>query len=151
MGQRKFTLNRSGVLAPFRSHPVGGPYHRPPARLVLVEIRGEFFFWSFWSRGRVFNGDFILAYPNANLASDQLNNQSSKTNKKVNSARLPRLQAQATNHPHPISTPVYICTIMYWLQTVLFLNIPAVWYLRVTAACMYKHTLIYVFFFLIWS
>ena len=30
VGQRKFTLIRSGVLAPFRSHPVGGPYHRPP-------------------------------------------------------------------------------------------------------------------------
>lgn len=54
VGQRKFILNRSGVLAPCRSHPVGGPYHRPPTRLVLVEIGGEIFFWSFWSRERVF-------------------------------------------------------------------------------------------------
>lgn len=69
-GHRKFTLNRSGVLAPFESHPIGGPYHHPHMRLVLVET-WEIFFWSFWRRGRVFSGDFIVAYPNANLASNQ--------------------------------------------------------------------------------
>lgn len=71
-GQRQFTQSRSGLPAPLRSHLVGGPQHHPHVRFILVEI-WEIFFWSFWRREHVLNGDFILAYPNSTLASNQMN------------------------------------------------------------------------------
>lgn len=95
-GRRQFTQNRSGLPALLRSHLVGGPQHHPHARFVLVEI-WEIFFWSFWRRGRVLNGDFILAYPNATLASNQMNSSSQKQTERWLAHAFP--DSSSARHP----------------------------------------------------
>lgn len=103
------------------------------------------FFGSFWRRGRVLNGDFILVYPNATLASNQMNSSSQKQTESWLAHAFPDCSSAHHSTAPTSSTLLFTFALLRSNCTLYFKkNKKPMWLLWASAACIYKYILIYV-------